>query len=216
MSRPSSSLAITKRALPVLPSTSRTAPNASASVLFGADGSGSVVRRQLLGNTTTELHKFVPICASFNIKGEPLRRLRALATSGVVTANENSQIMVSPLELTEGADEARYWWVVAIRSQNPEADTNWVHSASQDDLFAKVMEIAASMPDFTHDTLKIAGPSSVWNPQIRFSEYVTPTTLPTGRVTLMGDAAHNTTPYAGRGANTGLQDAGDLGKLLFS
>lgn len=189
---------------------------ASGSILVGADGSGSAVRRQLLGNATTELHTFVPICGSFNIKGEPLRRLRALATAGIVTVNENAQVMVSPLELKDGADEARYWWVVAFRSQNPEADTNWVQTASQDALFAKVTGIAANMPDFTINALKIAGASSVWNPQIRFSEYVTPTALPTGRVTLMGDAAHNTTPYGGMGANTGLQDAGDLGKLLSS
>lgn len=32
----------------------------------------------------------------------------------------------------------------------------------------------------------------------------------------MGDAAHNTTPYGGMGANTGINDAGDLGRLLFS
>ncbi|KAM0546768.1 hypothetical protein ACHAPJ_010697 [Fusarium lateritium] len=190
--------------------------NAHGTILVGADGASSAVRRQLLGITKRELHPFVPICGSFMIKGEPLQRLQALSSASVVTANADVLVMLSPLEMKTGCEEARYWWVVTFRSQDPEVDTNWVHSASEDVLYSKVMKIVEGMPEFTVDALKIAGPSGVWNPQIRFSEYVAPTTLPEGRVTLMGDAAHNTTPYGGMGANTGIKDAANLGRLLSS
>lgn len=189
--------------------------NARGSILVGADGSSSAVRRQLLGRTRKELHTFVPICGSFNIGGDHLKRLRALASAGIVAANHNAQVMVSPLELDAGGEQAQYWWVAAFRSSDPEADTNWVHSASKEELFSKVLNIAEGMPDFTVETLKIAGAESVWDPQIRFSEYIAPDTLPKGRVTLLGDAAHNTTPYGGMGANTGINDAGDLGRMLI-
>lgn len=195
--------------------------SAQGSILVGADGAASAVRTQLLGsNTKRDLHTFVPICGSFSMKGEALQRLRALASAGIVTANPDAQAMIAPLELMDAAsnkNEARYWWVVAYRSTDPARDTDWVHTASKQELFHTVMDkIVPDMPDFTRDTLRLAGPSSVWHPQIRFSEYIAPPTLPTGRVTLMGDAAHNTTPYGGMGANTRLNDAGDLGRLLAS
>ncbi|KAJ4248485.1 hypothetical protein NW762_012823 [Fusarium torreyae] len=162
-------------------------------------------RRQLLGIAKRGHHRFVPICGPFMIKGEAPKRLQALSSASVITADANAYVMLSPLGMKTGSEEARYWWMIAFRSQDPEVDTNWVHSADEGVLYSKAIRIVEGITEFTIDALRIAGPSSVWNPKIGFSEYVAPTTLPEGRVTLMSDAAHNTTPYRGMGSNTGTR-----------
>lgn len=190
--------------------------SARGSLLVGADGANSVVRNSLLDNPKPVLHTFVPICGDVVFRGKALQQIRTIANSAVISYSSTAHLILQQLEISPDGTEARWWWVMAFKSDDPVADTAWVQSASKESLYKKALATSHHMPEVLTDAIRRGGPSEIWTQQIRFSEYVPPTKLPRGRVTLMGDAAHSTTPFGGMGANISIRDSCDLGRLLSS
>lgn len=186
------------------------------SILVGADGASSVVRKQLVDNSEAELHQFVPICGEVTLTGELLDKVRGIASSALIAHGSKAHLGLSQVNIAADGNEGRYWYLVAFKSDNPVADTAWVCDATREALYQKTLEVTKESPKIFSDIVQLGGAAGVWSPQIRFSEYVSPTELPRGRVTLIGDAAHNTTPFGGMGANVSILDACDLGKLLVN
>ena len=90
--------------------------------------------------------------------------------------------------------------------------------ADGDPMFANARAVVlAQMPDWSRDLRRLverADASSLTTFAVKSSVPIAP--WPTSRVTLLGDALHNMTPFRGIGANTALRDAVLLRDVLVS
>lgn len=186
----------------------------AATLLVGADGHKSSVRRQLLplhaelrDTMQRDLAGKVPLTAATR---ELMRELCVRSISIVTTVEGPTMVLIpqvftGPSELEPTADYL-YWGLVAPRARfaseaAPEpADPKELKRLARDltrtwhPLFAKLIEMT---PD---DALNL----------LVFRSSVPHEPWPSGRVTLIGDAVHSMVPMRGEGANTAIHDAGSL------
>jgi 2-polyprenyl-6-methoxyphenol hydroxylase-like FAD-dependent oxidoreductase len=165
---------------------------AEGDVLIGADGVGSVVRRQL--------HP-----------GEgPPRSSRIVAIRGAVhgvlshLGDRDAIYYIGPgveSAFIRASDTGIYWFVSIARELVPPRLTDppalIVHVAPQFD--ATFRAITSATQDLRYDELLDRDPLPFWG---------------TDRVTLLGDAAHPMLPHTGQGAAQAIVDAVALGKRL--
>lgn len=122
--------------------------------------------------------------------------------------------MIGTRAIREDRSAASYYYALCFRSANAEADDIWTEKATKQELYQRAVELTKDMPPLLRSIIENTGPTHISTPPLRFGEFVPPRYLPRGRVTLIGDAAHSMIPFCIAGANTAIQDACDLGRLL--
>jgi 2-polyprenyl-6-methoxyphenol hydroxylase-like FAD-dependent oxidoreductase len=158
-------------------------------ILIGADGIHSAVRRQLLGDAAPRYAGYVA--------------LRGIAHgSGWLAAGENLFVQGKGIQvgiLPCGQDRT-YWFA----TRNAKAGTTWT-KAQLAELFRNWPEVVRALVEATEQRAILQSdvidrpPSEQWG---------------RGRVTLLGDAIHPTTPNLGQGACQALEDAVALAECL--
>ena len=166
----------------------------SGAVLIGADGIGSIVRKQLHPTETP------PRPSGFSaVRGVAYGVSNHLAgLTGVAYLDDGIEAAA-----TRASSDAVYWYVSLLSDEVP-ANANSVESilaerlAGLDPAFRSI--IAATSPDDTrYDELFKRDPLPTWG---------------AGHITLLGDAAHPVLPHTGQGAAQALEDAVALGLVL--
>ena len=166
----------------------------SGAVLIGADGVGSIVRKQLHPNETP------PRPSGFSaVRGVAYRVSNLLAgLTGVAYLDDGIEAAA-----TRASSDAVYWYMSLLSDEVP-ANASSVESilakrlGGLDPAFQAI--IAATSPD-----------------DARYDELFNREPLPTwgaGHITLLGDAAHPVLPHTGQGAAQALEDAVALGLVL--
>lgn len=167
---------------------------ATGAVLIGADGIGSIVRKQLHPNEAP------PRPSGFSaVRGvayEVRNYLEGLAGIGYLDDGIEAAA-------TAAGSDAVYWYVSLLSDEIP-ANARSVESilakrlAGFDPAFRAI--VAATRPDDTrYDALFERDPLPKWG---------------AGHTTLLGDAAHPLLPHTGQGAAQALEDAVALGLVL--
>jgi hypothetical protein len=83
-------------------------------------------------------------------------------------------------------------WSIAWLSAEVEKDMAWTRNASGEILFEKAKELFSHLPSYIADAVNKTGPEGMQKPPLRLLETVLPDqVLPSGPVTLIGDAAHS-------------------------
>ena len=185
----------------------------SGSMLVGFDGASSRVRSQLLCETA-KAAPYIPIMGHCTLKRTQFEYLHALGSAGIVAGGPNLRYVVGLLKVTSDMEQADYYYAVCYKTADPEGATTRAQTASQQELFDKAVALTKDMPAFLTDIIHKAGPNGILTPPLKFLQYSPPLTLPLGRVTLAGDAAHTMMPFRGAGANTAILDACDLAELI--
>ena len=166
----------------------------SGAVLIGADGVGSIVRKQLHPNETP------PRPSGFSaVRGVAYGVSNLLAgLTGVAYLDDGIEAAA-----TRASSDAVYWYMSLLSDEVP-ANASSVESilakrlAGLDPAFQAI--IAATSPDDTrYDELFKRDPLPTWG---------------AGHITLLGDAAHPVLPHTGQGAAQALEDAVALGLVL--
>ncbi len=165
-------------------------------VLVGADGIDSLVRRTLWGDSPKRehnLHIFGGFTFDDTLDVEPGRCIVShnRATQGSWTAIRNN------------GRSGYQWWVLTA------------HDASQDftgDYHAAATGLAADFADPLPRLVAATAPADVQRWVIRDREPLPQWSQ--GRVTIIGDAAHPTSPYAAYGAGMATEDGFFLGRRL--
>jgi 2-polyprenyl-6-methoxyphenol hydroxylase-like FAD-dependent oxidoreductase len=187
---------------------------ARGSILVGTDGASSRVRSQLLG-LSAKLAPFIPIMGSVTLPREKYTHIHELGSAGIMAGKKDLRYMNALLSIQPDRSSADYYYGVCYQPSDPESETAWAHNASKEELYNKALTLTKDIPAFLTDIIRSSGPEGIVTPQLKFLEFMPPDTLPTGRVTLAGDAAHAMMPFQGAGANTAFLDICDLASLLI-
>ncbi|KAL6818059.1 hypothetical protein GGI42DRAFT_347320 [Trichoderma sp. SZMC 28013] len=192
--------------------------SAQGDILVGADGVKSVVRQQLLQKSHDEVLKIIPLAAivgELKLSGEAFHRQLQLShgSYSLIDSEKGYLTFCSLHDVAPDGKSARYYWIMS-RSDPTIADPDhWLHKATQQEKLDHAREVMSNRePKFREifDLTPVEGvkkETHIWR-DLELSS------LPAGRVILMGDAAHVMTPFRGEGGYNTFIDAMALAKIL--
>jgi 2-polyprenyl-6-methoxyphenol hydroxylase-like FAD-dependent oxidoreductase len=165
-------------------------------VLVGADGIDSLVRRTLWGDAPKREHR-LHIFGGFTFAEVP----GTLSNKCVLTHSPTTQGSWTSIR-NKGRD-GNQWWV--LTSTDPDAP-------APADLKMAATDLAADFPAPLPGLIAATDPENVQRWVLRDRPALTQWSK--GRATLVGDAAHPTSPYAAYGAGMSIEDGYFLGVAL--
>ena len=166
-----------------------------ADLLIGADGINSVLREQLWGPSELK-HLGIAVWLGWAKLDGPPR------THMVLHHSDRHQLGYAPLRY-QNQDCFEYWFVEPCTEDQAEPADPLVYMRERLDKFAypvsELLDATDPEKGLFRWVVKSRDPLKAWS---------------RGRVTLLGDAAHPTSPYAGYGAGMAIEDGFFLGKYL--
>ncbi|KAI5926648.1 hypothetical protein F4810DRAFT_724262 [Camillea tinctor] len=197
--------------------------SASGDVLIGADGTNSVVRENILGKSNKDILKYIPISTitaeSIILTGEAFARQLEVAHSFTFVNIDADRIIVQGIvrslpATSETEAGGEFHWILMWRDplmQHVERSPVDALSAAQRLEIARSM--TKSLPEPLTHLLRHTRPEHV-RPHGWAVRDAVIDALPLSRATLLGDAAHPTSPFRGEGAVNAIRDAMNLGAAL--
>ena len=167
-----------------------------ADVLVGADGIHSLVRSTLWGETPIREHRLHAIAGytfADDIEGE----------TGMCVIGHGREVQGSWTSIRNKGRDGYQWWV--LEATDPEAP-------APPDLLARARELGRDFPAPLPQLIDRTDPENVQRWVLRDRGYLEQWSK--GRITLAGDAAHATSPYAAYGAGMSIEDGYFIGRAL--
>ncbi|OTB17665.1 hypothetical protein K445DRAFT_309857 [Daldinia sp. EC12] len=192
---------------------------ATGDILVGADGTNSFVREYLLDVPNTKTLRTIPSCmivGETTVTGEAFERQLSIAHSAYVAAGAalgDYFVFVGLNQVSADGKSGRYYWFVMEKDLSIVNDNHWSKSASQAGLYSHAVDLISTLePRFTEIIRSTSADETRPKPwRIHDAEIES---LPVGRVTLLGDAAHPMGPFRGEGGVHALRDALNLSKAI--
>lgn len=189
--------------------------SARGSILVGADGAHSYVRSQLLGPKHRPVtSSLVPIVGECELPRHLYEPMHTLGSAAIISSSPGVRYLIGLRSIQPDRSSANYYYALCFYSDNPKVDSAWAQTASKEELYQRALEITKDMPPLLKNIIEYTGVENILTPPLRFLEFAPPEQIPAGRVTLLGDSAHSMIPFCIAGANSALQDACDLGRIL--
>lgn len=164
-------------------------------VLIGADGIDSLVRGTLWGNAAKREHN-LHIFGGFTF--DPVRAPRGLC---IVSHNKTTQ--GSWTAIRDDGRDGFQWWVLTKIDATAEFT---------EDLYATATKLGSTFASPIPELIAATDPENLQRWVIRDRPPLAQWSK--GRITLVGDAAHSTSPYAAYGAGMSIEDGYFLGRRL--
>ncbi|KPM45183.1 hypothetical protein AK830_g1404 [Neonectria ditissima] len=190
-------------------------------ILVGADGAGSKVRKQLLPDSTRSASGLTVIYlkAPFTPETEAMLPWNsgcvaiAPRQSMVVAYYKDGENPYGPYDL-EKIDPADSFLMFGLGCYTNEFVDQSKHpdEMTPEELKAECLARAKNWNPLLRALIKLSVPSSVFVSHVKTQDLIEP--WKTGRVTLLGDAAHSLTPYLGKGASSAILDGISLAEAL--
>ncbi|KAI1487404.1 hypothetical protein F5X96DRAFT_650202 [Biscogniauxia mediterranea] len=201
--------------------------SASGDVLVGADGTNSLVREHVLGKSNKDVLEYMPISSitaeSIVLTGEAFERQLEVAHSfGFINIDSDSIIVQGLVKSLPGtADEQQqqqpggeFHWILLWRDPiTQHSGRSLVDTLPVDQRLSIARSMTQSLPEPLKHILHHTRPEHIrptgWGVRDAVID-----ALPVSRTTLLGDAAHPTSPFRGEGAVNAMRDAILLGAAL--
>jgi 2-polyprenyl-6-methoxyphenol hydroxylase-like FAD-dependent oxidoreductase len=189
---------------------------ATADVLVGADGVGSMVRPQLLPDLAVVDIGVRCVYGKIPLAGLDRARIPAPFLRGFCFLADQHGIGGAFAPVLFREPPAEYGdYLMAVVTGTAEAlgrSDEELFGLAPEELWALAVHHTATWHPVVHDLMAAADPTAAFPITLRSATRVDP--WPDGRVVLLGDAIHPMTPAAGAGANTALRDAARLVRAL--
>lgn len=186
-------------------------------ILFGFPANFAV-RRCLLGKPLEDLVNLVPftsIIGEVTLSGAAFERQLSLGHSAYRYGpiDSNYVLFVGLHCVLPDGLSGKYYWIFGERDTTAGCADHWLRTATPQQKLDYIMESTKNAPPKLREIMELTPVSGI---QAEFKPWrdLELESLPTGRVALVGDAAHTMTPFRGEGGMYALIDALDLGKRL--
>ena len=167
-----------------------------ADVLIGADGIDSLVRRTLWGDAPKREHR-LHIFGGFTFTDVPGTE------PGMSVLTHGRSVQGSWTAIRNKGRDGFQWWVLEAADPDAPAPT---------DLRAAALARASGFPSPLPELIAATDPADVQRWVLRDRPALEQWSK--GRATLVGDAAHPTSPYAAYGAGMAIEDGYFIGRAL--
>ncbi|KAL8375183.1 hypothetical protein RB599_001767 [Gaeumannomyces hyphopodioides] len=200
--------------------------SAEGDILVGADGVHSAIRRSLLpGPDRLETLPFASVVGEVSLSGEAMRRQMALGRSAYMLRpprpGSKNQFFVGTNIVHDGGDSADFYWMMlfpheggaAAAADLEDLTKHWHATSSRTDLLDRAVAESRLMDPALSEVVRLTPADGIVKPPLILRALHLPS-LPVGRMTLLGDAAHTMPPFRGEGGVNALIDALRLGEAI--
>lgn len=174
--------------------------SAKGDIVIGADGVSSAVRQYLVKPDPVRVLPIATIVGEGVLSGRDFERQLELGYSGYVASDASSkgdgrgQMFVGVNSVSADGKSGNYYWSMSYFDPSASNLPHWTSSASKERKYEFALEKTSHLlPEF-REIIEKTGPEGISDNPLCFRELEIES-LPVGKVTLLGDAAHCMTPY---------------------
>ncbi|KAI1275657.1 putative monooxygenase [Xylaria sp. FL0933] len=192
--------------------------SAEGDILVGAEGARSPTRKHILGgDDPIKVPPMAIIDGHCTLTGEELDEQLRLGHSLYIvdmgSINGSPMVfLVTLIEVNPDGESGKFGWALIWPNKDAVKNDFWVYSATAQEQYDFVVEKTKELPAKFLTTLKKSDPETTI-PVLRLHTLLMDS-MPTGRITLLGDAAHAMTPFRGEGGYHALTDALNLARAI--
>ena len=117
----------------------------------------------------------------------------SIGRSFYVTFSKEYSLFVGVNRISEDEKLADYYWFFTWQDTAAASPDYWTHKATKAEIYKKMKEAAKEFPEELRGVLDLTKEENILTPPLKLRT-CTVESIPNGRVTLMGDAAHTVTP----------------------
>ena len=190
---------------------------ASKVIISLADLEGQV-REHWLKHSGTELLNVVPFAAiigELDISGEAFKRQLELAHSAWILVRPDLNVWIFGAlhhAHPDGVSGRHYWMFMQPDSDVGKPD-HWLRTATPQEKLDYVLKAVTKLPPKFHEIFELTTADGIKHEPHIWRDLEL-SSLPAGRIILLGDAAHAMTPFRGEGGYHAFIDALKVSKML--
>lgn len=173
--------------------------SAKGDIVVGADGVNSAIRQYLVNPDPVHVLPIATVVGEGRLSGRDFERQLELGYSGYVASDAGSkgdgrgQMFAGLNSVSEDGKSGNYYWAMTYFDPTASNLPHWTSSVSKERRYKLALEKTSHLlPEF-REIIENIGPEGISDNPLCFRE-VEIKSLPAGRVTLVGDAAHCMTP----------------------